>query len=129
MKRVFLAIIMSFSIFNLFGQSTPPFKSVEVAEFEKAMANKESIVLDVRTPEEYAEGHIPGTHFNINVLDGDFTQKALGALPKERVVALYCRRGNRSKTAAKILANNGYTVVELASGFRGWVAAGKEVER
>ena len=119
---------MSFSFFGLFGQANK-FKTVDVAEFAKAVSDTSYVVLDVRTPAEHAEGHIPGTHFNIDVLDGDFAQKALGALPKERVVALYCRSGNRSKTAAKILANNGYTVVELASGFQGWVAARKEVER
>jgi rhodanese-related sulfurtransferase len=46
-------------------------------------------------------------------------------LPKDKSVALYCRSGNRSKRAAKILAENGYDVVELATGYNGWVAAGK----
>ena len=124
-------VLMTFfaGLCAIFGCSAKTFESVDAAEFAREIAKKGVQIVDVRTAAEYAEGHIPGTHFNIDVLDGDFTQKALGALPKERVVALYCRSGNRSKTAAKILANNGYTVVELASGFRGWVAAGKGVER
>lgn len=77
------------------------------------------------TPEEHAEGHISGTDFNINVLDKGFTAEALAVLPKDKSVALYCRSGNRSKRAAKILAENGYDVLELATGYNGWVAAGK----
>ena len=49
-------------------------------------------------------------------------------LPKDKPVALYCRSGNRSKNAARILAEKGYQVLELGTGFRGWAAAGKEVE-
>ena len=129
MKRLFLTLIMSFSIFNLFGQTKLGFESVDVAEFEKSVADKAYVVLDVRTPEEYAEGHIPGTHFNIDVLDGNFAKEALVSLPKDRAVALYCRSGNCSKTAARILSEQGYKVLELATGFRGWVAAERAVEK
>ena len=118
---------MSFSFFGLFGQPNQ-FKTVDVAEFAKAVADTSYLVLDVRTPAEYAEGHIPGTHFNIDVLEDSYTEIALKNLPKEKPVALYCRSGNRSKNAARILAENGYQVVELGTGFRGWAAAGKEVE-
>ena len=118
---------MSFSFFGVFGQ-TNKFKTVDVAEFAKAVADTSYVVLDVRTPAEYAEGHIPGTHFNIDVLEDSYTELALKTLPKGKPVALYCRSGNRSKKAARILTENGYQVVELGTGFRGWAAAGKEVE-
>ena len=118
---------MSFSFFGVFGQ-TNKFKTVDVAEYAKAVADTSYVVLDVRTPAEYAEGHIPGTHFNIDVLEDSYTELALKTLPKGKLVALYCRRGNRSKKAARILAENGYQVLELGTGFRGWAAAGKEVE-
>ena len=118
---------MSFSFFGLFGQ-TNKFKTVDVAEFAKAVADTSYIVLDVRTPAEYTEGHIPGTHFNIDVLEDSYTEIALNTLPKEKPVALYFRSGNRSKNAARILAENGYQVLELGTGFRGWAAAGKAVE-
>lgn len=49
-------------------------------------------------------------------------------LPKDKPVALYCRSGNRSKKAAGILAENGYEVVELGTGYRGWVASGKKID-
>ena len=118
---------MSISFFGVFGQ-TNKFKTVDVAEFAKAVADTSYVVLDVRTAAEHAEGYIPGTHFNIDVLEDSYTELALKTLPKGKPVALYCRSGNRSKKAARILAENGYQVVELGTGFRGWAAAGKEVE-
>ena len=57
---------------------------MDVAEFESAMADENFIVLDVRTPEEHAEGHIAGTDFNIDVLSEGFTAEALAVLPKDR---------------------------------------------
>lgn len=129
MKNLFISLTACLSALCACGQTNQSFKSVDVAEFEKVVANEDYIVLDVRTAEEYAEGHIPGTDFNIDVLNGNFTREALAALPKERPVALYCRSGNRSKRAAKILADNGYQVLELATGFRGWASEGKDVVR
>ena len=119
---------MGFSFFGLFGQ-TNKFKTVEVKEFDKFISDTTVVLLDVRTPAEYAEGHIPGTDFNIDVLEATYTKIATEKLPKDKPVALYCRSGNRSKKAAAILAEKGYRVVELGSGFRGWVAAGKKVEK
>ena len=118
---------MGFSLFGLFAQAKK-FKTVDVAEFAKAVADTSYVVVDVRTPAEYAEGHIPGTHFNIDVLEDSYTETALKTLPKDRPVALYCRSGNRSKNAARILAQHGYQVLELGTGFRGWSAAGKKIE-
>lgn len=112
------------------GQSQQPlFKSVDVATFEGAVADSTFVVLDVRTAAEYAEGHIAGTHFNIDVTGEGFTEEALRVLPKGRSVALYCRSGNRSKRAAQILAESGYTVLELGTGYRGWASAGKPTEK
>ena len=128
MKRIFLAIIMSFAFLNILAQDKLPFKSVGVSEFAKAVADTSYVVLDVRTAEEYAEAHIPGTDFNIDVLEEGFKAEALKLLPKGKLVALYCRSGNRSKNAAKILSESGYNVVELSTGIRGWIAAGKETE-
>lgn len=128
MKHLLFTLIMGFSFWGLFGQ-TNKFKTVDVAEFAKAVADTSYVVLDVRTPAEYTEGHIPGTHFNIDVLEDNYTEIVLKNLPKDKPVALYCRSGNRSKNAARILAENGYEVVELGSGFRGWVAAGNKIEK
>ena len=119
---------MGFSFLGLFGQNNK-FKTVDVNEFDKFIADTSVILLDVRTPAEHAEGFIPGTRFNIDVLEDTYTKIATETLPKDKPVALYCRSGNRSKNAAKILADNGYEVVELGTGFRGWVAAGKKTAK
>lgn len=126
MKRLLLTIIMGFSFFGLFGQ-TNNFKIVDAHEFDKFIKDTTVTVVDVRTAAEHAEGYIPGTDFNIDVLEDTYTKIATETLPKDKPVALYCRSGNRSKTAARILADKGYEVVELGTGFRGWVAAGKDV--
>ena len=126
MKRLLLTIIMGFSFFGLFGQNNN-FRIVDAHEFDKFIKDTTVTVVDVRTAAEHAEGYIPGTDFNIDVLEDTYTKIATETLPKDKPVALYCRSGNRSKTAARILADKGYEVVELGTGFRGWVAAGKDV--
>lgn len=103
------------------------FKSVSVDEFAALIADTTVQRLDVRTPEEYAKGHIVGSQ-NIDVQDSNFELDALESLDKERTVALYCRSGRRSKKAAEILSTNGFQVVELSTGFNGWTEAGKEFE-
>jgi rhodanese-related sulfurtransferase len=128
MKRILLSLIMGFSFWGLFAQNNT-FKTVDVKEFAGFIAKNDVTLLDVRTPAEHAEGYIPGTDFNIDVLEETYTQIAIESLPKDKPVALYCRSGNRSKKAASILSEKGYQVVELGSGFKGWSAAGKKVEK
>lgn len=127
MKRIILILIMGFSFFGLFSffAQTNKYKTVGVDEFEKFIADTTVTILDVRTAAEHAEGFIPGTQYNIDVLEDTFAEIATEALPKDRPIALYCRSGNRSKKAARILAEKGYQVVELGPGFRGWQSAGK----
>lgn len=105
---------------------TEEYKSLSVDAFEAAIADTSVVRLDVRTIEEYADGHIEGA-INIDVLKEDFESKALATLPKDKTIAVNCRSGKRSKNAASILARNGYKVIELDLGFNGWVGSGKKV--
>ena len=107
MRKILLTLIMGFSFFGLFGQ-TEKFKTVDVNEFVEFIKSPDVVLLDVRTPAENAQGFIPGTDFNIDVLAESYTKIALEKLPKDKPVALYCRSGNRSKNAARILAEKGY---------------------
>ena len=100
------------------------FKSVNVEEFEETIQGNDVIRLDVRTPGEYASGHISGA-INLDVKSSDFEAKALGALSPKKTIAVYCRSGKRSKMAANILVKNGFKVVELNTGMIGWSNAGK----
>lgn len=122
---------MGFSFFGLFSffAQTNKYKTVGVDEFEKFIADTTVTILDVRTAAEHAEGFIPGTQYNIDVLEDTFAEIATEALPKDRPIALYCRSGNRSKKAARILAEKGYQVVELGPGFRGWQSAEKKIAK
>ena len=102
--------------------------SVTVDEFEKAIAAEGVQLIDVRSAEEYAEGHIKGS-VNLDLKAEDFVAKANETLNKEQSVAVYCRSGRRSKEAAKILAKEGFKIVELDCGFNGWKEAQREIEK
>lgn len=129
MKTIKLMSILAI-LCSIFGCKS--YQSLSVDEFEKAISDRHVIRLDVRTPEEYAEGHIEGTR-NIDVLKDDFKSKATSTLPKKdatgspTTIAVNCRSGKRSKKAASILARKGYKVIELDTGYNGWVSAGKPV--
>ena len=79
-------------------------------------------LVDVRTPEEHAENCIP-TSLNIDVKNENFIERATTQLDKKYTIAVYCRSGKRSKIAAQKLNEAGFTVVELDSGYLGWVEA------
>ena len=126
MKKIIIMSLLGtiFGLFSCNAQSEKSgsdngFKSVEVEEFAKVIADTDVVRLDVCTADEYAEGHIDNA-INIDVLKDDFESKATATLPKDKTIALYCRSDRRSKNAAKILTKNGYTVVELNSGYNGW---------
>ncbi len=82
-------------------------------------------VLDVRAPEEYAAGHVPGA---VNIPHDQIASR-LAEVPKDKDVVLYCRSGRRSALAAEVLADNGYTRLQLLQGdMPGWTAKDRPVE-
>lgn len=82
------------------------------------------ILLDVRTPEEFRDQRIPGA-VNIPLQS---LERRLAELPQDQTIVLYCRSGNRSATAANILARAGYESVYDMGGIIAWNAAGLPVE-
>ena len=104
------------------------FKSLSVEEYAKAIEDTTIVRLDVRTAEEYAEGHIEKT-INIDVLKNDFEDKAVATLPKDKTIAVNCRSGKRSKNAARILVNRGFKVIELDAGYNDWVSKGMPITK
>ena len=119
MKRLMGIITMLCSLFSCSAQ-TEGFKSLTVKEYAKAIEDTAIVRLDVRTAEEFAEGHIAKT-LNIDVLKNDFESKAVAMLPKNHIIAVNCRSGKRSKNAARILVKNGFKVIELDGGYNDWV--------
>ncbi len=85
---------------------------------EKIESDPNAVILDVRTPEEEAEGLIPNS-IHINIMDQDFPQKAL-ALDKSKTYYIYCRSGGRSATACQFMESNGYTAFNLSGGIQAW---------
>ena len=94
--------------------------SVTASVFADSIDKPGVQLVDVRTPDEFAAGNIPGS-VNIDVLTGHFGETAATVLDKAYTVAVYCRSGNRSKNAAKTLSMMGYNVVELDGGYNDWV--------
>ncbi len=83
-------------------------------------------ILDVRTPEEYAAGHIPGA-MNISI---QTLQNRLNEVPKNKRVYVHCEAGGRSAKASKILMEAGITNIEnIPAGMRGWRNAGYPIEK
>ena len=85
-----------------------------------AMMEKEEdyIILDVRTPEEFAEKHIPNA---INIPNETIGTEPISELPEEdQLILVYCRSGNRSKQASEKLAEIGYTKVYEFGGINDW---------
>lgn len=88
----------------------------------------EEIVLDVRTPEEFAEGHIPGAVL-MNVNDTRFKQK-VNKLDKSKTILVYCLAGIRSEKASAILKDSGFKeVYHLKDGIKAWSGARKELTK
>lgn len=79
-----------------------------------------AVLLDVRTPEEFAEGHLQGA-VNMDWYQEDFARQ-LEAIDKEDKVYVYCKKGGRSAEAARLMDSLGYkNVVDLAGGYDAWL--------
>lgn len=100
--------------------------SVSAPKFEKEIKSDSAQLVDVRTPQEYAEGHIDGA-LNINVQSDDFKELVQRKLSKDSTVLVYCRSGRRSLDAAEILTDLGYKVVNLKDGIIEWKGDGLPV--
>ena len=106
----------------------PAIKNVSVDEFDKLRTNSTSVILDVRTPNEYALGHIPGA-VNIDWYGKDFTEK-VAALDKSHTYLVHCASGNRSaKACQKMSQLNFIALYNLEGGFKAWEQADKPVEK
>jgi rhodanese-related sulfurtransferase len=110
---------------NAAGQAAPAggVTSMDAAQFRTVAEQPGVRVIDVRTPEEFAAGHLPGA-VNIDVQSPDFAAQ-VAALDKAATYAVYCRSGNRSKAATAQMADAGITTIyELDAGIADWAAAG-----
>jgi rhodanese-related sulfurtransferase len=99
---------------------------VDVAGAAEIVETGDAVILDVRTPEEFAAGHLPGA-ININMEAADFADRVSG-LDESAETLVYCRTGNRSGVATDEMAELGFTdMSDLQGGIEAWAAAGEEV--
>lgn len=108
------------------AHSNKSFTDMNVNQFAKFISEDGVQLLDVRTPEEYNEGHLNNA-ININVFDDDFLDQASKNLDKNKPVAVYCRSGKRSADAAEKLASKGYKVTNLLGGIMAWTKDGQPI--
>ena len=101
------------------GSSSSGYRQISMDEAVKMMKDEKNyIILDVRRPDEYAEGHIPGA---INVPNEDIGTAEIPELPdKAQLILVYCRSGRRSKEASEKLVKLGYTNVVEFGGILDW---------
>lgn len=96
---------------------------VPYTEFEKEIQLAHPLtIIDIRTPEEYAAGYIPGA-VNINFFDKDFVDQVKAKVPKGEEIAIYCKSGRRTAEAHKVLNNIGDSIIELKGGILEWEKA------
>ncbi len=103
-------------------QAASTFQNVDVEGFKELMKQPDVVILDVRTPQEVAQGAVQAA-VNINLYDPDFDAK-LEQLDKDKTYLVYCRSGRRSVTAANKMLEKGFRkVYNLVGGYNAWSAA------
>jgi len=102
------------------GISQSANNTLAAKEYSKKLnETKEAFVLDVRTPEEFATGHLKNAT-NINIYDNNFSEQ-IGKLDKQKTVFVYCKGGGRSAQAASQLSQAGFkNVYDLSGGIMAW---------
>ena len=124
MKRIFIAVSATLILVSLLvgcsdGTHKNTYEQITPAEAKALMDSEDGyVILDVRTPEEFAAGHIAGA---ILIPDYEIREKAEIILTdKDQLILVYCRSGRRSKNAASELAKLGYTNIKEFGGINDW---------
>ena len=125
---IFFVCAFSMGLWACAGKQKVEYKNLSSAQFEELIKNENVQLLDVRTLAEHMEGHIPGS-LNINVQDKDFSSCINDLLDNKKEVAVYCRSGRRSRTAADILVKKGFKVYNLDKGILNWMEEGRKIEK
>ncbi|MBK8847766.1 MAG: rhodanese-like domain-containing protein [Bacteroidetes bacterium] len=101
-------------------EQTQALYNVNPEMFAQQMQDTLTVILDVRTPEEFAKGHLLHA-ININFYDDDFN-KQIEKLDKSKTILVYCKAGGRSSEAAELLVKNKFNkVYNLTDGYDSWI--------
>lgn len=94
-------------------------RDVSLAEAEEAVRSGKAVPLDVRTPSEFEDGHLPDA-VNADVMSPSFLGDVGRLVGKGKTVVVYCRTGRRSAVAAKALEDAGYEIIHMKDGYLAW---------
>jgi len=118
MSKITLLLIPALFFFTACAQNNS-FKEIDSQQFQQMLTTDKVILIDVRTPSEFSNGHIANAG-NLDCYSPEF-KRSLLLLPKDQPILIYCLSGNRSITAANILVENGYkNVYNLKNGMMDW---------
>lgn len=112
---------------DLFAESKARVTQISAEEAIRSVsASVDAKFIDVREPNEWNLGHLPGA---VHIPRGILESNIEAAVSRDRKVIIYCASGNRSALAAETLTTMGYTdVASLAGGFRAWAEAGGDID-
>ena len=119
MKRMIPLLLSLLLLTGCGGPSADGYQQISQEEAKEMMDTQEVIILDVREQDEYDSGHIPGAVL-LPVGTIDETTAAEVIPGKDSTVLVYCRSGNRSKTASAALGELGYTAIYEFGGINTW---------
>ena len=127
MRQLFFSI-MAFSLFGLFSCKAN-YTDLDINGFSSKIESSTPVrLIDVRTPEEFAEGHLRGA-VNHDWYDSTFVDKVSSAYDKSAPLYIYCRSGKRASEAAAALDKAGFEVFNLKGGYLAWTGAGMPVTK
>jgi|APFre7841882724_1041349.scaffolds.fasta_scaffold21900_2 rhodanese-related sulfurtransferase len=122
----FLSFIVLFLNAGFLQAQDTTGKAISEVEFAKRMQKRKTMVLDVRTPEEFKEGHIKNA-INYNVLDSMSFDKQISQLKKNKKYLIYCKSGKRSGKALIMMQQKGFkNLYHLSGGITAWT---QEIEK
>ncbi len=100
--------------------------TVSARQFDTKNTTEQRVIIDVRTPEEFAEGHIVGAK-NIDIYSATFEEE-VAELNRTGSYSVYCRSGNRSGQALQVMKSMGFSdVIDLEGGVGAWASEGKKL--
>ena len=124
--KVLSLVILFLGLTSCLKNQADGVQVLEVSKYEKKMTQPEVQLVDVRTPEEFSEGHLENA-INIDVTADDFDAK-VASLDKEKPVMVYCKSGGRSAKASAKLKELGFkTITDLEGGITNWKSENKPV--
>ena len=122
-KGMIIMLLISLSLFGITacqdGGNNATYEQITAEQAKTIMdTEKDYVIIDARTEEEFAEGHIKNA---ILIPEYEIAQRAEKELPdKEQLILVYCRSGRRSKIASEELVKHGYTNVKEFGGIIDW---------